>query len=181
MIHILLATGFEEIEAITIIDILRRLGLEVQTCSVTGTRMIHGAHGIPVMVDSLFRRSTVNDTDCIVLPGGMPGTQNLWASETLKKCLVARSANNMTIAAICAAPMILGRLGILKGRRATCYPGFEEYLEGANVIEEDVVIDENIITGRGPAAAKDFAFAIASKFLPPHEITHVKKEMLYTR
>lgn len=179
MIHILLAAGFEEIEAITTIDILRRLGLEVQTCSVTGTRLIQGAHGVPVMVDSLFRKNTVSETDCIVLPGGMPGTRNLWASETLRKSLVAHNQNGMTIAAICAAPMILGQLGILKGRHATCYPGFEKYLEGAEVVDENVVIDGNIVTGRGPAAAKDFAFAIASKFLPAHEIEHVKGEMLY--
>ena len=123
MIHVLLATGYEEIEAVTTIDILRRCGLPVQTCSVTGTRLIHGAHNLPVMADALFRKSTIKEGDCIVLPGGMPGTNNLWASESLKKALVALNEKGILIAAICAAPMILGKLGILNGKNATCYPG----------------------------------------------------------
>ena len=178
MIHVLLATGYEEIEAVTTIDILRRCGLPVQTCSVTGTRLIHGAHNLPVMADALFRKSTIEEGDCIVLPGGMPGTNNLWASESLKKALVALNEKGILIAAICAAPMILGKLGILNGKNATCYPGFEEHLLGASVSSNLVVEDGNIITGRGPGAATEFAFAIASRYVSAQEIAQVRLGMI---
>ena len=178
MIHVLLATGYEEIEAVTTIDILRRCGLPVQTCSVTGTRLIHGAHNLPVMADALFRKSTIEEGDCIVLPGGMPGTNNLWASESLKQALVALNEKGILIAAICAAPMILGKLGILNGKNATCYPGFEEHLLGASVSSNLVVEDGNIITGRGPGAAAEFAFAIARRYLSAHDVEQVRLGMI---
>ena len=178
MIHVLLATGYEEIEAVTTIDILRRCGLPVQTCSVTGTRLIHGAHNLPVMADALFRKSTIEEGDCIVLPGGMPGTNNLWASESLKKALVALNEKGILIAAICAAPMILGKLGILNGKNATCYSGFEEHLLGASVSSNLVVEDGNIITGRGPGAAAEFAFAIARRYLSAHDVEQVLLGMI---
>ena len=113
-----------------------------------------------------------------MLPGGMPGTNNLWASESLKKALVALNEKGILIAAICAAPMILGKLGILNGKNATCYPGFEEHLLGAYVSSNLVVEDGNIITGRGPGAAAEFAFAIARRYLSAHDVEQVRLGMI---
>ena len=178
MIHILLATGFEEIEAVTTIDILRRCGLEVQTISVTGTRLIRGAHGIPIMADGLFRKNIMDQSECVILPGGMPGTNNLWASDGMKRNLITLHGKQTLIAAICAAPIILGRLGLLYDRRATCYPGFEEELEGSYPTPEMVVEDGHIITGRGPGAAAELAFAIAGRFVAPHVIRQLREDMI---
>ena len=113
-----------------------------------------------------------------MLPGGMPGTNNLWASESLKKALVALNEKGILIAAICAAPMILGKLGILNGKNATCYPGFEEHLQGAFISSDLVVEDGNIITGRGPGAATEFAFAIAGRYVSVQEIAQVRLGMI---
>ncbi len=178
MLHLFLADGFEEIEAVTTLDILRRCGLEVQTISVTGKRIIHGAHGIPIMVDTLFRHSYVADSQGLILPGGMPGTKNLMASDGLRKAIVSQNKKQRLIAAICAAPSILGNLGLLSGRRATCYPGFESQLQGAVVENAAVVEDGHFITGRGPAAAQEFAFAIAARFASPEVVMQVKTGML---
>lgn len=179
MIHLLLATGFEEIEAITTIDILRRSGLEVNTVSLTGTRLIHGAHGIPVMADILFRKSIIENTDCLILPGGMPGTKNLLACERLKRVLLTLSQKGTLIAAICAAPMVLGKAGLLKSRRATCYPGCESELNGAEIVHEPVVADGNIITANGPGAAARFAFAIAGRFVSSQQVARLKYDMVF--
>lgn len=179
MLHLFLATGFEEIEAITTLDILRRCGLNVQTVTITGTRLIHGAHGIPIMTDCLFRKSLLEDSEGLILPGGMPGAENLLRHEGLRKSLIAHNAKGTLIAAICAAPMVLGRNGLLEGRRATCYPGFESHLKGANLSEEMVVSDGNIITGRGPAAAVPFAFAIAGHFVEQTQIASLKYDMCF--
>lgn len=178
MIFMFLATGFEEIEALATLDVLRRFGLEVSTVSVTGTRLIHGAHGIPVMADTLFRRADAEACDCVILPGGMPGAKNLMACDALRRALLAHNKKGTLIAAICAAPFILGELGILEGKKATCYPGLEDRLHGAitkgNLIEED----GNIITGKGPGAAMDFAFAIAAHFVEKPMLERMRYEMV---
>ena len=122
MLHIFIADGFEEIEALTTIDILRRCGIEVATVSVTGTRLIKGSHGIPVMVDTVFRKGEISQSQGLILPGGMPGAQNLSLHEGLRKSLIAHNLRETLIAAICAAPMVLGRRDLLNGRRATCAP-----------------------------------------------------------
>lgn len=180
MLHLFLAEGFEEIEALTTLDILRRCGLDVQTVSITGKRLIRGAHGIPVMVDCLFRYSGVADSECIILPGGMPGAKNLMAYDGLKKALVNHDRRGKLLAAICAAPIVLGQINILSGKRATCYPGFEEYLNGAFISTEMVEEDENVITGKGPAAAVPFAFTIARHFVSDDVIKKVQDDMLLT-
>lgn len=177
MLHLFLADGFEEIEALTTLDILRRCGLEVQTVSITGKRLIHGAHGIPVMVDSLFRYSGVNTSDGIILPGGMPGAKNLLAYDGLKKALLNHDRRGGLIAAICAAPMVLGRANLLVGKRATCYPGFEDYLSGATITGQLVEEDANIITGKGPGASVAFAFAIARHFVSDEVVKKVQADM----
>lgn len=179
MLHIFIADGFEEIEALTVVDVLRRCGLELQTVSVTGTRLIKGAHDIPIMVDTVFRKGEIDKSDGLILPGGMPGAKNLFLHEGLRKALVNHSEKRTLIAAICAAPMVLGRHNLLEGRRATCYPGFEEHLRGAEIINVGICEDDNLITAQGPAFASDFAFAIASRFVDSATLAQVKDGMLF--
>lgn len=178
MLHLFLAHGFEEIEAFTTLDILRRLDLDVQTVSVTGTRLIKGAHDVPVMVDSLLRKGDVASSDGLIFPGGMPGAKNLLACESLRKCIVSHHQNGKLIAAICAAPIVLDHAGILVGKKVTCYPGFENQLKGAIIDPSLVVQDGNIITAKGPGAAVPFAFAIAKHFVRKQKIERIKYEML---
>ena len=178
MIYLFLATGFEEIEALATLDILRRFGLNVKTVSVTGTRLIHGAHGIPIMADTLFRRTDIDEAECLILPGGMPGTKNLCASEALRRALVAHYNSGKLIAAICAAPMLLGQLELIKGKNVTCYPGFEESLGGANPTGKLVVEDGNIITGKGPGAAFEFGLAIAAHFVDEEALKEMRSGMI---
>lgn len=179
MLHIFLADGFEEIEALSTIDILRRCDLEVQIVSATGTRLIRGAHGIAVMAETVFRKSEIQKSDALIFPGGMPGARNLQSHDGLRKAIISHHQHQKLIAAICAAPIVLGSCNILNGRRATCYPGFEEELLGATTIDDMVVEDGHIITAKGPAAAIDFAFAIAARFVDKSVIDHVKAGMLY--
>lgn len=179
MIHILLADGFEEIEALATLDVLRRCGLLVNTISITGTRLVEGAHGIPVMADNVFRQTKLAESEAIILPGGMPGAKNLLGSDGLRKALLAFHEHGGLIAAICAAPMVLGQHGLLQGRRATCYPGFEDKLTEAIICTDYVVEDDNIITAKGPAAAVDFACAIAAHFVTADRIQEVMQGMLY--
>ena len=181
MIYLFLATGFEEIEALATIDILRRLNLDIKTVSVTGTRLIHGAHGIPVMADTLFRRTDIDEADCLILPGGMPGAKNLAASDALRRSLVAHNNKGKLIAAICAAPMILGQLDLLRNKNATCYPGFENFLVGAKCVNNLVVEDGNIITAKGPGAALEFGFAIGAHFVERDLIDKMRFAMIMDR
>lgn len=179
MLHIFLADGFEEIEALTTIDILRRCGVEVQIVSVTGTRLIHGSHDMSIMAETVFRKCEIYKSHGVILPGGMPGARNLFLHEGLRKAILHHHDCKNLIAAICAAPMVLGKHGILKGHRATCYPGFEHELEGAEHVNDLVVEDGHIITAKGPRAAVDFAFAIASRFVDATTIARVKSDMLF--
>lgn len=179
MIHLLLATGFEEIEAITTIDILRRCGLEVKILSVTGARMITGAHGIAVNADGLLRKSTIAESECIILPGGMPGVTNLQASDCLRKCTISHFEKGKLVAAICAAPMALGAWDLLEGKEVTCYPGCQSGLNGGKYVKKRVVTDGNLITANGSGAAVDFAFEIANYLCDEFVVKEVKKAMGY--
>ncbi len=179
MIHLFLATGFEEIEALTVLDILKRCKLEVMVVSVTGTRLIRGAHDIPVMADCLFRKSIVEESDGLILPGGMPGAKNLMLHDGLRKALIAHSQKGTIIAAICAAPMVLGKYGLVRGRRATCEPGVEKELTVAVLVDEMVVTDDNIITAKGPSAAMDFAFTLAGRFVDRQMIARLRYDMCF--
>lgn len=161
MIYVFLADGFEETEALAPVDILRRCDLEVCTVGVGG-EYITGSHNITVKADITEKEVTTDSIDAVVLPGGMPGTLNLEASAVVKACVSYCAQNNLPICAICAAPSILGHMGLLKGRRATCFPGFESQLEGAQVSGELAVIDGNIITGKGAGAAIEFGLQIAA-------------------
>ncbi|MBQ8277293.1 MAG: DJ-1/PfpI family protein [Bacteroidaceae bacterium] len=178
MLHLFLAPGFEEIEALGTLDILRRCGIEVMTVSVAGKRLVHGAHDIPVMADAVFRRAIVEGSEGFILPGGMPGANNLTLHDGLRKALLKQHALGRLIAAICAAPMVIGNLGILKGRKATCYPGFEDTLRDAIVSDKTVECDGHIITGKGLGAVIDFAFTIAARFKDLDDLAALKSDMI---
>ncbi|PXV62657.1 4-methyl-5(b-hydroxyethyl)-thiazole monophosphate biosynthesis [Dysgonomonas alginatilytica] len=155
---IFLTTGFEEIEALATVDILRRGDVDVKTISLTDQKTVVGSHGIPVVADLLFSEADCSATDMLILPGGTPKIND---HEGLKKQVKAFSEADKDIAAICAAPMVLGGLGLLKGKSATCYPGFEKYLDGATLkTQEAVVVDGKIVTGRGPGLTFDFALQL---------------------
>lgn len=162
MVYVMLAEGFEEIEALAVVDVLRRANIDVNTVSITDSKDVTGAHKIQVKADLTIREAALEDADMVVLPGGLPGAQNLYDSSTLEKALESRVKNKKWIAAICAAPFIVGRRGYLEGREAICYPGFEKDLKGAKVVNQKVVVSDNFITSKGPGTALDFAFAIVS-------------------
>lgn len=156
-------TGYEEIEALTVVDILRRAGVDTVMVSIMEERNVAGSHNIKVEMDAMIGEVDFASLDVIVLPGGMPGTKNLEACEELMKQVDAFATQDKLVAAICAAPSILGHRGILQGRKACSYPTFESHLEGAEVLAQPAVIDGNIVTGRGMGAAIPFGLAILEK------------------
>jgi len=162
-VALFLAGGFEEIEALATVDILRRAQIPVVTVSVTDDKIVTGAHHIPVTADTTFLEADFSQVDVLILPGGMPGARHLNEHEGLKKLIRQFNTQSKSIAAICAAPMVLGEMGILHGKNATCYPGFEGQLTGAKITAEKVVVDQNITTGRGPGLAFDFALELVEQ------------------
>ena len=162
-VAVLLADGFEEIEALTVVDILRRASVYVDTVSITDEYKVRGSHGINVQTEDLFDEVNFVEFDMIVLPGGMPGTTNLDEHPGVKRVVEDYVTSGKYVAAICAAPSILGHRGFLKGKNACSFPSFESHLEGANVLKQPAVTDGNIITGRGMGAAVPFALAILEK------------------
>ena len=156
MIAVLLADGFEEIEALTPVDMLRRAGLDVKTVGING-KIVAGSHKIPVICDIEPSEVNLNEVSLVIFPGGMPGSLGLDASPFTDKIIDAVLKNGGRLAAICAAPLVLGRRGLLEGKRATCYPGFEAELRGAEVTGENVVTDGIITTAKGMGVALDFA------------------------
>ena len=160
MIYLLLADGFEEVEALTPLGLLRRAGKEVLTVSITEDRAVKGAHGITVLADLTKNELSVPCDEMLILPGGMPGTKNLDASPLTDRLIGEVLANGGHLAAICAAPLILGKRGLLNEKRATCYPGFEDALLGATVLDEAVVTDGTITTATGAGVAVLFGGAL---------------------
>lgn len=157
-IFVFLIDGFEEIEAMATVDILRRAGLSVKTVSLTGEQVVTASHGVPVTADIMFGEMDADSAEMLVIPGGTPAYDG---HEGLKKAVKAFYDKGGKVAAICASPMVLGGLGILQGRKATCYPGFEKYLKGAELhTGEAVVVDGNVVTGRGPGLTIDFALKL---------------------
>lgn len=159
-VGVYLAEGFEEIEAVSIIDVLRRAEISVKVISVSGKLEVTGAHHIKLVADELIEDIQAEDFGMLILPGGMPGTTNLLACKILQKQVSDFNSQNKLLGAICAAPMVLGQWGILKNRQATCFPGFEKYLTGASVSAEAVVVSGNVVTGRGAGVALAFALKI---------------------
>lgn len=160
---VFIATGFEETEAIGIVDVLRRANIETLTVSITGEKQVSGAHAMDIVTDLLFDEADFSGADALVLPGGMPGSSNLNAFEPLRKLLLQQDKKEKVVAALCAAPLVLGGLGLLKGRKATAYPGFESQLTGAIVLQDAVVTDGHIITGKGPGFVFDFALEVVTR------------------
>ena len=161
-IGVLLATGFEEIEAVTIIDVLRRAELDVVLVGVDGEN-VRGAHGLQVSTELSLAEAGKEDWSAIVLPGGLPGATNLRDNPEVIALIQSTSSGGGRLAAICAAPIVLGRAGVLQGRKATCYPGFEDGLDGAECSEESVIVDGNITTSRGPGTSLDFSLSLVAQ------------------
>lgn len=160
MVALLLADGFEEIEALTPVDILRRAGIEVVTYSVNGDLCVCGTHNIMVDADDVIENIHYEKIDCVILPGGMPGADNLENSHEVQELLDYASKNDILMCAICAAPKVFGKFGYLKGKKATCFPGFEDRLVGATTTGNNVETDGKIITSKGMGTAMDFSLAI---------------------
>jgi len=179
MFYCFLAEGFEEIEALTTVDMLRRANVEVMTVSVDGDseNIVHGAHGIPVVADADIEGVDFENIEGIILPGGMPGTLNLEMSEGVMKVLDYCVSKDLYIFAICAAPQILGHKGLLSGKNATCYPGFESELKGAVLSALPAVKDGKIITAKGPGATVDFAALIISELKGENKACELKESM----
>lgn len=177
MIYIFLADGFEETEMIAPWDILLRGGLDVKTVGVTG-EYVTGAHGMKVKSDISLSEVDEAQGEMFILPGGMPGTTNLDNSDRVREIILNAYNSGKYVAAICAAPMVLGKLGILKGKKATCFPGFEEYLEGAEHVREHAVCDGNVITAIGAGGAMEFGFKLLACF-DENKANEVRKSMQY--
>ena len=174
-----LANGFEDIEALGPVDVLRRGGLDVKTVSLSGDLLVSSAHGVQVKADMLFEDVNFDDADLLLIPGGMPGAKNIDEHDGVRRALVAHAANEKLIGAICAGPMVLGHLGLLRGKKATCYPGFEDQLDGAVYTAAPVTIDGNIITGKGPGATLAYAYALLGQFKGERVVEEMKKGMMY--
>lgn len=159
MLYMFLASGFEETEALAPYDMLKRAGISVATVGI-GSNCITGTKGVTVKTDLTEDEIDLTSCEGVVLPGGMPGTENLYCSETVKNCVNFCAENNLLIAAICAAPSVLGRMGKLNGKTAVCYPGFENKLEGAVIGNKGAVTDGNIITAKGAGCVFPFSYEI---------------------
>lgn len=177
-IFIHLAEGFEEIEALTPVDVLRRAGCEVQMVSVSGNMLVHSSRNVGVQADILFENANYSEADMLVLPGGMPGSKNLDLHEGLKEKLLQADRNGKWIAAICAAPMVLGHLGLLQGKKATCYPGNEKDLIGATSTGKAVEIDDNFITGKGAGSSIKFSLALVEVLIGKEKAQEIKSKMM---
>lgn len=178
-IAIFFAEGYEEIEALTVVDLCRRAGIGAEMVSVTESLKVTGAHGIPVIMDKMLSDVDFDALDMIVLPGGMPGTRNLEQVPLLMEQVKAFAAAGKYIAAICAAPSVFGHLGLLKGKKACCYPGFEQELSGANVTYEPCEADGNIITSRGMGCAIDFSLKIIEMLENGDMASKIGRQIIY--
>lgn len=177
--YVFLADGFEEIEGLTVVDILRRAGVDTQTVSIMGRKEITGSHHIALQADQVFEETSFEDGTLFVLPGGMPGTKHLGAHEGLTALLKKAAAEGRRVAAICAAPSVLGDLGLLEGKHAACYPGFEDRLRGAQVEFTPVVTDGNITTSRGMGTAIPFALSLTAQLTNEEKAEELAKGIIY--
>lgn len=181
MIYTFLAPGFEEVEALTVIDVLRRAGQPVTTVSITDEKVVMGAHQIPIVADQLFSETDFSDSKGLFLPGGMPGATNLDAHEGLRALILQCAAEGKVLAAICAAPLVFGHLGLTQGKTCTCYPGFETELAGANYTANLVEVDGNMFTGCGPAAGLELGYKLAEHLVSPEVAAGLREGMQYNK
>lgn len=179
MIYAFLATGFEEVEALGPIDVCRRAGLTVKTVSITDELTVVGAHGVGIVADSMFDDNDYSDADMLFLPGGMPGSTNLDAHEGLRQVILAHNKAGKALAAICAAPLVYGNLGLAQGKKMTCYPGFEKFLAGATYTAALVERDGLMFTGKGPAAALALGYMIVEHFCGKEVADQLRQGMMY--
>lgn len=179
MFYVFLANGFEETEALVPVDMLRRAGVDTVTVGVGG-KYITGAHSITVEADITADNADINsDFEGIMLPGGMPGTANLSLSKCVREFIERAVSDSKLICAICAAPSVLGEMGVLKGKKAICFPGYEDKLKGAEISNESVCRDGNIITAKGAGVSLEFAFAVIS-YLKGSELSQKIKRQIQT-
>ncbi len=178
-VYVFLAEGFEEAEALTPVDLLRRADVETVMVSVTGKAAVTGAHGITMMADRLFEEIDGRDADLLMLPGGMPGTLNLGAHAGLVSLLKEHFAAGKKVAAICAAPSVLGKLGMLEGKTAVCYPGFEDQLSGAAIGSGKVSVDGNVTTAKGMGAAIEFGLALVAQLKDQETADKIEKAIIH--
>lgn len=178
-VYLFLADGFETVEALAPVDVMRRAGIEVVTVSIMKRREVLSAQGVTVIADALYENVSFADASALVLPGGGVGTDNLSAHEPLRAALKVAHSEGTLVAAICAAPMVLGRIGVLEGRKATCYPGCESDLFGAEYTAAPVQEDENIITGCGPGVSFDFGFAIVERLCGADAVATLRSQMQF--
>lgn len=176
---IFLADGFEEVEGLTVVDLLRRAGIEVETLSIMGRELVESSHKITVKADKLAEEADYDSFDILVLPGGMPGTLHLGASEIVQKNLRKFHEEEKWLGAICAAPSVLGEAGLLKGKEAVCYPSFEDKLLEAKVCFDSVKVDGNIITSRGMGTAIDFGLTIIAQLISEEKAEEIGKSIVY--
>lgn len=178
-IYVFLATGFEDIEALGVIDVCRRAGLPVQTVSVTGEKTVMSSHHVGIVADSLFEENDYSDARLLFLPGGMPGSTNLAAHEGLRQVILAHHKAGRLLSAICAAPLVYARLGLLEGLKATIYPGMEAELKGAEATGNLVQEDGQFILGKGPAAVLQLGYTIVTRLISAEAAEDIKNGMIY--
>ena len=178
-VAVFFAKGYEEIEALTVVDLTRRAGIETWMVSITEERAVTGSHGIEVTMDKILKEIDFNEVDMIVLPGGMPGTLNLEACEPLMEKVKEFDKAGRYISAICAAPTVFGHLGLLEGKKACCYPGMEDGLEKAEVTYESTAVAEHILTSRGMGTAIDFGLQIIARFQGKDAADEMAKKIVY--
>jgi len=177
MVYMFLANGFEEIEALTVVDILRRGGVEIQTVSITKSNEVCGAHGIPVIADITYKK--INECECVILPGGLPGTTNLAASEIVEQKVRETYENGGIIAAICAAPSVFYGYGLLDGKKATSYPGYEKEMPLCKHTGAQVEVDGEIVTSKGAGTAHLFGFKLLEMLKNIETAEKIKSAMQY--
>lgn len=178
-VGMMVANGYEEVEMLTVVDLLRRAGMTCDIISVTGEKELTSSHKVTVLADRLYEDADFDSYDALVIPGGMPGTTNLGEHAGVCEQLKKANAQGKLIAAICAAPTVFGKLGLLEGKKAICYPGMEDQLNGAAVTYEPAVRDGNIITSRGMGTAIDFGLAIVAYYEGEEAAAKLAKTIVY--
>lgn len=176
-----IANGTEEIEALTVIDVLRRAGIDAKTVSINESNIAELSHGVKMECDLNIYDSDFNDADILLLPGGLPGATNLNDNPAVRSTILAQYQSGKLVGAICAAPLVLGGLGILEGKKATCYPGFEDQMTGAEYTADVYTIDGNVITGCGPAATLPYSYAILEMLGEGEKAAALREGMMFNR